>query len=209
MLLNKKGQTHKHNDIPFTVGAGIYAIGSDYEGLYGTIIEMRDGEHKDTDNPDIDIYCRFFTPISDEVERKIEKRLSSYYCDPVRFEDIAIDLLIMAPDMLRLAKRCRVYQVSEKGSSYMFRSYEYISSQGLEAPPGNIYRIVYDDDLHTDDLEEIYFLLNCRHPEGYAGRSLSVSDIVELYNGDDHEYYYCDTFGFQQIPFIPAEFERS
>ena len=44
-------------------------------------------------------------------------------------------------------------------------------------------------------LEEVFQELNMNIPESYKGRSVSVSDIVEINN----EYYYCDSFGWVQI----------
>jgi len=205
MLLNKPGQTYEHDGTPFEVGCGIYAVKSDYRGLYGTIAEIRNGKDKDTRNRGVDVYCRFFPPINKEVAKKIEKRMSAYYGDPMRFDDIAIDLVIMAPDMLRPAKKCRVYQLTDKGCQFWFRPYELVQALGLTAPQGDLYHVVYDGDLHTDELEEIFYILNCRHPEGYKGWSLSMSDIVELYDEKQSAYYYCDTFGFQEVPFVPAE----
>lgn len=204
MLLKNPGERFEHNGMTFVIGEGIYAVSSAYEGLYGVIVEIKDAGHKDTDNCGADIYCRFFPPINREVEGKIEMRMSSYYGDPVCFEDIAIDLIIMAPEMLRPTKKCRVYQLTEQGAEFMFRPYEHVKKLGLETPPGDVYRVVYDGNLHTDELEEIFYLLNCNHPDGYNGWSLSLSDIVELYDEKETSYYYCDTFGFQQVPFVPA-----
>ena len=209
MLLNMQGQKYEYNGSTFEIGMGIYAVASDYEGLYGTITELRDDEHKDTENPGADIYCRFFPPVNNEVKATVEKRFATYYCEPVKFEDLATDLVIMAPEMLRPVKQCRVFQLTPKGHDFMFMSLEYVKSKGLDVPPGDLYRIVYDGFLQTDNLEEIYYLLNCNHPSGFKGWSLSVSDIVDLYAGDDHTYYYCDSFGFTEVPFVPSEKEEN
>lgn len=63
------------------------------------------------------------------------------------------------------------------------------------------YRVAYDGQLGTNDLEAIYTRCNMNHPVGYAGHSLSMSDVVELYDDSSSEYYYCDRFGFQEIDF--------
>lgn len=44
-------------------------------------------------------------------------------------------------------------------------------------------------------LEDLFYRLNMDHPAGYAARSLSMSDIVELDGG----YWYCDAFGWEDI----------
>lgn len=207
MLLNKIGQAYKHRGRSFVVGSGIYAVESIYEGLYGIITEIRNGKDKDTDNRGADVYCCFYPPFDKEVESIIELRMSAYYRNPVRLDDIAIDMVIMAPDMLRPMKKCRVYQLTDEGCRFRFQSYEQVQALGLKTPLGDLYHVVYDGDLHTDKLEEIFYVLNCLHPEGYKGWSLTMSDIVELYDAERSTYFYCDTFGFQEIPFVPEEKE--
>ena len=49
--------------------------------------------------------------------------------------------------------------------------------------------------LYEAGLEEIYEIFNLRHPDGYRGRSLSVSDIVELPDG----LHFCDSFGWKPV----------
>ena len=67
------------------------------------------------------------------------------------------------------------------------------------------YNIVYDGQLDTNDLEAIYTRCNVNHPLGYNGHSLSMSDVVELYDAQGSEYHYCDRFGFQKISFGGSE----
>lgn len=52
--------------------------------------------------------------------------------------------------------------------------------------------------------EKLYWLYNRdERPAGYTGRSMSVSDIVELWDNSEAEptktIWYCDSIGFQQI----------
>ena len=51
---------------------------------------------------------------------------------------------------------------------------------------------------------------NLERPEGYKGRSLSVSDVVEIVdeNGDS-TFHFCDSIGFKQIDFDPYGSKRS
>jgi len=67
------------------------------------------------------------------------------------------------------------------------------------------YRLAYNGQLHTNDLEEIYVRCNMDHPPGYDGHSLSMSDVVELYDADGSEYHYCDRLGFKQTEFASDE----
>lgn len=60
MLINKSGAEFLYNGITYRVGDVI--IGSDqseYAGLIGSILEIRDGNDKETENDTPDIYCSF------------------------------------------------------------------------------------------------------------------------------------------------------
>lgn len=50
-------------------------------------------------------------------------------------------------------------------------------------------------------LERIFSLCNDDLPAGYQGHSLSMSDIVELYDGDNRDFFYCDEDGFTPVRF--------
>lgn len=96
----------------------------------------------------------------------------------------------------------RVYQMSgqtlrEKG----FLPYDQtIRLFGMIDPED--YHCVFEGNLRTQDLEEIFAVLNMdEKPESYNGHSLSVSDVVELVNHDGSSFHYCDSCGYQEIPF--------
>jgi len=208
MILDKQGQKWSDTTLSITIGDGIYAIGSDFAGLYGIVTEIRDDEDKDTGNDTTDIYCRFFRPFIHKVKLDLEERWSEKMSRQVLFDEIAIDKAIMSPQMLRKTKQCRIYQVCDMGSGFFHCSYEKMIAKNSPAPPGNIYQIVYDNVQKTDNLEEIFYLFNCCHPYDFQGRSMSVSDIIEVIDNDDHTFYYCDTFGFVEIPFVPDSTTR-
>ncbi|MBR3293777.1 MAG: DNA primase, partial [Oscillospiraceae bacterium] len=52
-------------------------------------------------------------------------------------------------------------------------------------------------------LERLYEIFNLNHPKDYRGRSLSMSDVVELYDDTSRKYYYCDETGFAPTGFSP------
>lgn len=66
--------------------------------------------------------------------------------------------------------------------------------------PGN-YTLVFDGDLGTSDLEQIYTICRDAPPPGYQGYRMALSDVVELYDDSVSEFYYCDRVGFQPIRF--------
>lgn len=52
-----------------------------------------------------------------------------------------------------------------------------------------------------DDLEGIYEVFNLDHPNDFKGRSLSVSDIVQIIDSDEKSngYYFCDSIGWKKL----------
>ena len=64
-----------------------------------------------------------------------------------------------------------------------------------------IYDKIFSGDVDCNDLEAVYRMFNTDHPEGYTGRSLSVSDVVEITDSDKKGFYFCDNIGFQKINF--------
>ena len=52
-------------------------------------------------------------------------------------------------------------------------------------------------------LEEVYQMFNLDHPEGYRGRSLSVSDVVEVVGEEKSTFHFCDSIGFREVDFDP------
>ena len=72
-------------------------------------------------------------------------------------------------------------------------------------PRADNYEVIYDGSLGTNNLDEIYEICNINHPKDYKGHSLSMSDVVELYDEVGSSLHYVDRFGFQQIDFEPSE----
>ncbi len=114
-------------------------------------------------------------------------------------------------DGQRCTQKYRVYQLNLAGIEahpFAFRSMELMLKAGYQQPPAGSYGLVYDGELThprewTDKavLERIFSLCNDNLPEGYRGHSLSMSDIVELYDGDNRDFFYCDAFGFTLVRF--------
>jgi len=44
-------------------------------------------------------------------------------------------------------------------------------------------------------LVDLFYIFNNDHPPGYAGRSLSVSDVKEI----DGDYYFCQAVGWLKV----------
>jgi hypothetical protein len=102
---------------------------------------------------------------------------------------------------LTLLKSCRVWQLKPESDIRMrFISLEDFCKSFGE-PQISDYKTVYDGEVETNDLEALYTKFNTAHPPGYVGHSLSMSDVLELYDENGSSFYYCDRFGFQEIHF--------
>ena len=84
-----------------------YAVGmrvkctyvSEYSGFSGTITKILTGSDKETKNENADIYCCFTIP--DDIAG-LEKRFSDLYGEPKTIDDICVDAVIMASDMITI-----------------------------------------------------------------------------------------------------------
>lgn len=100
-------------------------------------------------------------------------------------------------------KNCRIWQLKPESDILMrFIGYDEMVEK-FEEPNMRDYEAVYDGEVETNDLESIYAKFNVEHPEGFTGHSLSMSDVVELYDDAGSEFHYVDRFGFKQINFKP------
>ena len=91
-----------------------------------------------------------------------------------------------------------------------------LRNAGYQQPPAADYQLVYDGEIccpleqeEQTVLERIFRLCNDSFPNGYVGRSLSPSDVVELYGENGRRYFYCDTNGFVPVQFSPMLAKRS
>ena len=102
MILNKSNEVFEFEGKKFKIGDEVIvnSVDADYEGLIGVITEIRDGEDKETDNETPDIYCNFFEPVIPAEIDQLEKLFSAIFQEPRKLEDINLDQVIMAPEMI-------------------------------------------------------------------------------------------------------------
>lgn len=113
MILNKPGQTFDYEGRKLMVGDQIVANGeSEYEELFGTITEIRDGEDRETENDTPDIYCRFEEPVTPYETKKLEERFTDLYGTPKTIDEIALDMVIMSPEMVMTLKESERGKIS-------------------------------------------------------------------------------------------------
>lgn len=102
--------------------------------------------------------------------------------------------------------KIRIYQIN------FSRDEKRVSSQGLDELKdfqgttdinSSIYDCVFSGNVECKGLEDVFQKFNTDHPMGYTGRSLSVSDIVEVIESDDIKqgFYFCDRIGFKEVSF--------
>lgn len=102
MLLEKPGEFIVIGEKTYTVGAGIVGIKDEYAGLTGYIAEIRDGAEKETENETVDIYCCFDEPTDPDKVKELEEIFSELYEETKTLEDICLDMVIMASDMVEV-----------------------------------------------------------------------------------------------------------
>ena len=100
-----------------------------------------------------------------------------------------------------------IYQVNmdSDNDNVAFLNYQNLERfQGSNMINSKIYDKVFEGEVDCGSLEEVYRMFNIDHPGGYRGRSLSVSDVVEVIGADgESTYNFCDTVGFQKVNFDP------
>ena len=89
--------------------------------------------------------------------------------------------------------KVKVYQLDIEHAN-KFMSYRFACTHG--GIHHKDYKIVFDGELPTNDLEGIFLILNSRHPDGYNGHSLSVSDVITV---EGLGTFYVDSFGFSEL----------
>ena len=79
--------------------------------------------------------------------------------------------------------------------------------QGSKKIDSSIYDCAFDGQVNCEGLEDVFQKFNIACPEGYKGRTLSVSDVVEITESDDLEpgFYFCDSIGFKKVEFDADE----
>lgn len=102
----------------------------------------------------------------------------------------------------------KIYQINTDRDlkRLAFLSYEQtMRVQGKERIDSSLYDLIFQGTVDCQSLEDVYRVFNIAHPEGYAGRSLSVSDIVEVTEKGQKRFYFCDRVGFKEVEFQPAQ----
>lgn len=107
-----------------------------------------------------------------------------------------------------ILKNVRIWQLkADSDFSMRFISFDEFEKQFGE-PIMESYEVIYDGNLSTNNLDEIYEICNINQPNGYKGHSLSMSDVVELYDDNGSSFHYVDRFGYKEIGFIEPQSQQ-
>ena len=104
--------------------------------------------------------------------------------------------------------KINIYQINRN------RDTQQLKFMGLDAvrkvlhsaePDSAAYDKVYSGDVKCRNLEDVFDLFQSGKPDNFRGHSLSVSDVVEVEDAASITpgFYFCDSFGFKEIPFQP------
>ncbi len=98
-----------------------------------------------------------------------------------------------------------LYQINlGRGRNQIYFSYDRIA-QRFNDLDYSAYDLTFSGEVNAEDLEEVFAIFNRRHPAGFKGRSMSVSDVVGVVENGRMVYYFCDRVGFRQICFNAVE----
>lgn len=126
--------------------------------------------------------------------------------------DAALETLLCSK---RKEQKFRIYQL-EFGEDiqpkpFAFLGIEALHKAGYEQPPAAEYRLVHDGTLFCGTelsenamLSKIFNCYNDDLPDDYHGRSISPSDVIELYENGQRRYFYRDSNGFVPVRFSPV-----
>ena len=99
--------------------------------------------------------------------------------------------------------KIKIYQINQErdGKKVIFCNYKHIKAVYGKKIPADLYDCVFDGEVEAKNLEEVYEIFNLHHPDGYTGRSLSVSDVVEIIFERGSRFRFCDSIVFKKIKF--------
>lgn len=108
-------------------------------------------------------------------------------------------------DVEKAQGKFQIYQLPS-GDEYhgvRFESMDRLKADGVQLNKDD-YALVYEGDVGefrgNATLEALYTQFNIDHPEDFRGHSLSVSDVIVISVDGKDTAYFCDSFGFTEMP---------
>ncbi len=151
------------------------------------------------------------------IDKMFERReltdvLTQSYALKVESRDGIYDRLISGEEaQTEMLKLCRIYQLKPSVDVQMkFISLSDMKRLGFGNPNIKNYDVVYEGNIETNDLDEIYGKLYIdAEVDGYRGHAMTMSDVIELYDDNESTFYYVDKGGYTRIRFSDEEPEIS
>ena len=108
----------------------------------------------------------------------------------------------------------RIYQLNFDGKQktipFAYKGFQDMVKAGYSQPPAGSYRKVYEGSIvcpciaiNDTVLRKIRSRFGTELPEGYPGKPVAPSDVLELYDEQGRSYFYVDTEGFKRVRFSP------
>ena len=84
----------------------------------------------------------------------------------------------------------------------MFNNLSYMRCAYGKEIPAQLYEQVFCGDVDAKSIEDVFAVFNINFPKDYRGRSMSVSDVLEVIETPkESRFYYCDSVGFEEVEF--------
>ena len=100
--------------------------------------------------------------------------------------------------MTKLKYSYQLFQLKDiRKSNYGFMSWGFAKDHGFNIDD---YKFVYGMGSSTaPELDGLFEKFNLHRPYDFKGHSMSVSDVVAIREDDNWRWYYCDSFGWEDI----------
>lgn len=121
---------------------------------------------------------------------------------PILFPEIPVDA--MATNSEKMMK-IRLFQINSSRDSKLLRFMNFENTKmfaGCSEIDAQIYDLVFEGEVDCHSLEDVYMTFNTCIPENFTGRSMSVSDVLQVVASKyvEEGFYFCDSVGFEQLP---------
>ena len=97
-------------------------------------------------------------------------------------------------------RRIKIYQLKQDSPFMMrFVSLAERKRRGFDKPQMQEYVLVYEGEVDTFHLEDVWEKFGRRVPGDFKGHALSISDVVEFSDGEASRFFYVEPKGFAEI----------
>lgn len=166
------------------------------EGILGyTQYPFNQPEYKERAHRMLDIFVPFLEAHS-ELTAEEQKILNDFKeKNPIRTIN----------DVEKAQGKFQIYQLpgGDKYHGIRFAGMDELKAEGVQLNHDD-YELFYEGEVGefrgNATLEALYTQFNTKHPEDFRGHSLSVSDVIVISVDGKDTAYFCDSFGFTEMP---------